>query len=264
MPKKKKITTHQLKHDAFVDGYHRLAERVIKRKESILRYTIRAGMAVVLLAGAYLGNSVLQSRAERSLSNALGIINADVGTTPSADPSRKHFATDEERYKAALDAFRPLATKWYYALSGHRDLARYYFAISQLHLDPAAGQTALEKIAESGSSANRMAKFSLAEHYGATGKYQEAEARYRNLAQDPGDLPKSPIQLALARTLNFEGKKSEAVELYVKLATDYRTEEDGRQAIEALASLDPAALDRVPPEPKLRPDTDRLAKYRKK
>lgn len=264
MPKKKKLTTHELKHDAFLDGYRRLAEWVIRKKDPIRRTGRRAAVVPLVIAGIYLGIHYWEARAARNLANAIEIINAEVGSTPSADPSRRHYATDDEKYNAALVAFRPLASKWYDRFSGRRDLARYYVAISQLHLDPAAGQAELRKIADSSLSEKRMARLSLAESYAATDRFDEAGALYQQLVQDPGDLPRAPIQLAWARTLSHAGKKTEAVDLYLKIATENRSEENGRQAIEQLALLDPAALDRVPPEPKAQGETDRLAKYKKK
>lgn len=263
LPKRKKLTTHSLKHDAFVDGYHRLAENLIRRKDSIRAFFLRGGVLVLLLAAVYGGNGLLQSRVEKNLATALGMINGDVGVAPSADPSRKHYTTQEEKYKAALDAFLPLATKWYYALSGRRDLAQYYVAVCRLHLDPAAGEAELKSLAEKKSSPGRLAKLSLAEHNLSAGKFSEAAALYRNLAEDPGEIPKGEVNLMLAKALAFDGKKAEAVDLYAKIATENRTGEDGRQAVNELALLDPAALDRVPPEPKAQPDTDRLAKYKK-
>ncbi len=264
MPKKKKLTTHQLKHDAFIDRYQRLAEWVIRRKAPIFKYSLRVIAILAVLGLILLAESRREVRAARKMAEAVEIFNADVGTTAPVDPTRKHFPSEEEKYKAALASFQSLSSKWYYYFIEGRDLARYYAAVCQLHLDASKGQEELKKFSGGRSSTARLASLALAESYAASGRFAESESLYRKLVNDPGELPKPPIELALARVLQYQGKTSDAVELCVRIATENRSEEIGRQAAEQLAQFEPSALERLPPENTARPPTDRLAKYKKK
>jgi TolA-binding protein len=83
-----------------------------------------------------------------------------------------------------------------------------------------------------------------------SGDYAGAEQLYRQLLNDLGDLPEADIKFALARSLEFQGNKKEAGDLYLTIATDYRDKDQGRNAIDRLAALDPSLLEKLPPEPK--------------
>ncbi|MCS6816006.1 MAG: hypothetical protein N0A16_04660 [Blastocatellia bacterium] len=241
--KKAKITARELKHDAFRDRYQRLAAWAKHHRRQILRTAMGIGALLVLVLGTVLFTAYRREGAEKAWAEAYEIFTAEVTSTPS-DSLRRTYASEEQKYREALDAFTRLAQKH----PSYRALAEYYAALCKLHLRQPEGKADLERLAEGKGQTARLARLALAEHLLATGDPAGAEKHYRRLLEDPGELPEAVLKLDLARSLELQGKTSEAVDLYVKIATDYRTEEVGRTARERLATLDPIALERVPQE----------------
>ncbi len=239
--KRVKITTRELKHDAFRDRYEHFAAWVKHHRRQIIRTAIGVFALLVLVIGTIAVTAHRQERAEKALAEAYEIFTAEVTSSPS-DPSRRTYSSEEQKYREAVDAFSQLARTY----PSYRDLAEYYAALCKLHLNPSEGRSALERLAEGKGQTARLARLAVAEHLLATGEAASAETHYRRLLEDPGELPEAPLKLGLARALESQGKKTDAVELYVKIATEYRTQDAGRTARERLADLDPAALERVP------------------
>jgi len=241
--KKVKITTHDLKHDAFRDRYERFAAWAKHHRRQILRTVTGISALLALALGTVLFTAYRRENAEKALAEAYEIFTAEVTSTPS-DSTRRTYASEEQKYREALEAFTRLAQKH----PSYRELAEYYAALCKLHLRQPDGRRDLERLAEGKGRTAQLARLALAEHLLAADDPAGAEKHYRRLLEDPGELPEATLKLGLARALELQGKKSEAVELYVKIATDYRTQDAGRTARERLADLDPIALERVSPE----------------
>lgn len=239
--KKVRITTRELKHDAFRDRYERFATWVKHHRRRIIRTSIGVFALLVLAIGTVVVTAYRRERAEKALAEAYEIFTAEVTSSPS-DPSRRTYSSEERKYRDAADAFSRLAQTY----PSYRDLAEYYAALCKLRFNPSEGQSDLERLAEGKGQTARLARLAVAEYLLATGAAASAEKHYRRLLEDPGELPEAPLKLGLARALEVQGKKTDAVELYVKIATEYRTHDAGRTARERLADLDPAALERVP------------------
>jgi predicted negative regulator of RcsB-dependent stress response len=262
MAKRKKLTTKELKHDRFRDWYEKQADWARQRRAAILRiiYRTAAGIAAILVI--VFGYSYWERTAERRLATAFDIFNAQVSDTPPADTSQRHYTTEDEKYRAALDAFKRVSDPWYYSLTDYAGTAAYYVAVCQIHVKPEEGKAALEKLANGSSTTARLARLALAEHLLTTG--DAAGALYQRLVDDPGDLPKARLQLELARALAAQQKKQEAVNLYLQIIREHKKEPIAREALTRLARLEPAALDQAPPEEEMQADTDVLARYKKK
>lgn len=239
--KKVRITTRELKHDAFRDRYEHFAAWVTRHRRQIIRTALGVFALLALVIGTVAVTAYRQERAEKALAEAYEIFTAEVTSSP-ADPGRRTYTSEEQKYRDARDAFSRLARTY----PSYRELAEYYAALCQLRLNPSEGQADLERLAEGKGHTARLARLAVAEHLLATGKAASAEKHYRRLLEDPGELPEAPLKLGLARALEVQGKKADAIELYVKIATEYRTHDAGRTARERLADLDPAALERVP------------------
>jgi len=241
--KKVKITARDLKHDAFRDRYEQFATWAKHHRRQILRTAVGIGALLVLVLGTMLFTAYRRESAEKTLAEAYEIFTAEVTSTPS-DSTRRTYASEEQKYREALQAFTRLAQKH----PSSRELAEYYAALCKLHLRQPEGKRDLERLAEGKGRTARLARLALAEHLLATNDPTGAERHYRRLLEDPDELPQAPLKLGLARALELQGKRSDAIDLYVKIATEYRTQDAGRTARERLATLDPVALERVPQE----------------
>lgn len=244
--KKVKVTTRELKHDRLRDEYEKVAEWALRHRQSLIRISLLIGVTVVLVSGVLLYLRYQQESAQQAFAQAYEIFVAEVTQTPSGDPTRRTYASEEQKYREALEAFTRVASRY----RSHREMATYYAAVCKIKLNQPEGKTELERLANAQTRSGRLARMALAEHLFAQGDYAGAEQHYRHLLTDPGEIPEADIRLALARCLEYQGKRQEAVDLYLKLATDHRDEDQGREAVERLAWLDPTALEKLPPESK--------------
>jgi predicted negative regulator of RcsB-dependent stress response len=261
---KHKIKAKELKHDPFQDWYMRQAEKVVEHRDPIVGTIKRIGLAILLIIVVTVGYNWWSARAERRLGEASDVFNAEVTATPPANAATRTFKTDEEKYRAAMEAYRRVSTSSLYSWTDYGDTAKYYEAVCQLHLNPTEGQSALENLAKDNSLTARLARVALAEHAIAKNDFGKAESLYKQLVDDPGPLPKPQLQLGLARTMELQGKKSEAVALYVQVAKDRLQEPEKAEAVARIAAIDPKALDQVPtPKPPEKPPSA-LDKYTKK
>jgi len=264
LPKKKKFRAKELKRDPFYEWYERRAEWARRHRAEIRRTVFTTVTMLVLLAVGVGGYSVWKMSAEKRLARAFDLFNAPVGETSATNSQlQPHFKTEEQKYRAALQAYKRVSDAWYYSFSEYGEQARYYVALCQLHLNAPEGEKLLEELAKGDTVTARLAQVALAEHFIASGEPARARELYRALVKDPGPLPAAQVKLALARALALEGKKEEAVALYVEVAKAEAQKPDGQEAILRLAELDPAALDEIP-QSSSTPPPDALARYRKK
>ncbi len=184
------------------------------------RIGIAAAAVVVLALGGYGLSRVLEareSRAQVQLGTGIDFFHAAVAADAGADPYDKGpnpvFPSEQAKYEAAAREFSAIA-------SGHgygkiSAVARYYLGLSQLRLGQREeGIKSLESVAS--SSRNRTVAF-LAQrvlantHYQA-GNYQGAQEILGRMVRDPKcDLPREELSLELARALEAQGRRDEAV-----------------------------------------------------
>ncbi|RMG55860.1 MAG: hypothetical protein D6723_01805 [Acidobacteria bacterium] len=264
MPKKKKFRAKELKRDPFYEWYEKRAEWARRHRAQIRQTVFIVGTILVLLAAGIGGYSLWKTTAEKRLARAFDLFNAPVGETSATNSQlQPRFKTEEQKYRAALQAYKRVSDAWYYRFSDYGEQAQYYVALCQLHLDAPKGEKLLEELAKGDTVTARLARVALAEHFIAKGEPARARELYEALVKDPGPLPLARVKLALARALALEGKKDDAVALYVEVAKAEAQKPDGREAILRLAELDPAALDEIPQEAST-PPPDALARYQKK
>jgi tetratricopeptide (TPR) repeat protein len=264
LSKRKKYRAKELRHDWFQDWYGRQAERARQHREPIRRTLMLTGLIIAVIVVTTSSYVLWKGRAERRLAEAYDIFSAEVTENPPANATARTFKTEPEKYWAALEAYRRVSTSSLYGFSDYDERAEYYEAVCRLRLNQPEGQTMLEALAKDGSTTGHLARLALAEHFVSRGEPARAETLYRELVNDPGQLPKPQLQLGLARALALQGKKSEAVNLYLEVARQWAEQPERTEAIARLTELDPSALDQLPTGPASATPRDALAKYKKK
>lgn len=171
----KRITRKNLKSDKFAEEVSTIWDWMAEHKDEVIRYGAIA-LAVLLVAGGIFYYIRYQAgvRAD-ALAAALRVDNANVGG--QAQPGMMQFATQDEKDKAWVKAFTDVAVKYHGTQEG---------AIAEMYLASAE--------ADKGSLAN-------------------AEKRYREIIDSAPKPYNSMAQMALAQTLNAEGKTDEAEKL---------------------------------------------------
>jgi predicted negative regulator of RcsB-dependent stress response len=125
------------------------------------------------------------------------------------------FRTEEARYKAAAREFSSVASAW--GVSKLAVIARYYQGLTQMRLGQK--EEALRSLeAVRNNTRDRtvayLARQVIAEHYIETGNPKGAREILEEMIKDPQcALPKSMLQLDLARALEGLGKRDEAIKI---------------------------------------------------
>ncbi len=184
---------------------------------------IAAGVVgVILIAlGMYFGAQYMEDRQLRSqdqLARGMDFYHARIDPAATDDPYAKGgeplFPTEESRYKAAAKEFTEVASSGPATLAV---MARYYLGLTQLQL----GQKdkairALEEVSSNTSSRTvaYLAKKVLANQYTETGNSKGAVELLEGMIKDPQcELPRVALQLDLARALEAQGKRDQAVKV---------------------------------------------------
>jgi hypothetical protein len=241
------ISPQQLKHDPLMDQYLKTSAWVKPRSKTILIAlgAIAAVIALVFLYQWYSNRST--EKAGNAFLEALKIDGAVVSDPlpPSLPVGQKAFKTEEEKNRAAVEAFEKLARDY---PSQYGEVGTYYAAVRQLKLDGAKGEETLKRLAEKNSSISAQARLTLAERYETTGRQNEAIAEYQKLKAAPGAVPVDLIEFNMARTYEAMGKTQEAVELYFNVASHNREKPTAvnNEALTRLTLLDPARADKLP------------------
>jgi hypothetical protein len=258
---KGQVTAQQLKHDPLMDKYVETSGWVKERSRPILLGLIAVA---VLLAGFFGVRAFMNSRAERAgnaLAEAFAIDQAPVANPKPANVSPA-FTTEEEKNKAAYEAFTKVANEY---PSQYGDLARYMAAVRQFNFDAAKAEATLGELAGKNSPVSAQARFALAERYEATDRLKEAVAELQKLKASPGDLAPAVIDLSLAEAYEATGEKQKAVDIYFDLAAQFQGKPSalGSRAMTRLSILDPARVEQLPdpskndPRSKLAPEVIR-------
>ncbi|NLV31160.1 MAG: tetratricopeptide repeat protein [Acidobacteria bacterium] len=188
--------------------------------ENKARIGVAAAAVVLLAVGAYGVSRYLgarEARAQVQLGKGIDFFHAAVEADAGADPYAKGpnpvFPGERAKYEAAAREFSAIA-------SGHgygkiAVVARYYLGLSQLRLgQEAEGIKSLESAASDSRnrSAGFLAKRVLAHTYYDSGNYQGAQEILSQMIRDPKcDLPREELSLELARALEAQGRRDEAV-----------------------------------------------------
>lgn len=211
-----RLTRKELKTDEIAEKAFDLWQWVTVNKTMV----IRVGAAVVVIGLAWLGYSLYSSSQatarQAALAKALHLDEATVGAT-NDQPTAAHFATEDEKNKAAQAAFADVAAHYRGSQEG---------AIAEMYLAGAAAEkgdmTQAEQrfqgvIDNAPKNYAALATVSLAQLLGSEGKIDQAEKLLRNLMTHPtSTVSKDSAQLALAQIL-AKTKPEEARKLLAEL-----------------------------------------------
>jgi tetratricopeptide (TPR) repeat protein len=213
----KRTERHHLKQDEFVHSLETGMEWFRENQRIVVNVALVVIGAGLLLGGLYIYRG-RQSDASRALvSQALEQFHGTVGSAaPSPDsPNGPHFATDEERYRAALERFQKIAAEFSGYESGRQ--ARYYEGLCQAGLsDFDAAESSLQFL-RSGKHdlLYFLASRALAGVKGDRADYTGAADIFRTLVEDKDDpLPKDYLLFQLAKTEERGGNLEEARRYY--------------------------------------------------
>ncbi len=195
------------------------------------RREIVAGVvALALIVGAVGGYSIwrnrLEGRAAALLADAQAVTETRVG--PPADPDAPQaspsFPTERARSQAALTKFKLAADS--YPSTDAGILARYLEASTRMTLGfPEQAATAYQQVIDAAGTSSlygRMARLGLAEAQAQTGKYNDAIATFKQLAEQPnGDLPLDAILMQLGRAYRDAGQVAEARQTFGRIVQEF-------------------------------------------
>lgn len=181
--------------------------------------------AAVLAVGGYLGLDYLQARDQKiqqQLAKGLDLYHARIDPAAVDDPYAKGpeplFRTESAKYQAAIKEFSAVDAR--YAAGKLGVAAKYYLGLCYLQL----GQTnealrALEEVRNNSKdrTLGYLAKKVLARYYLSTKNYIASQDLLDAMIRDPQcDLPKDDLNLDLARILEAQGKRDEALKILRK------------------------------------------------
>jgi tetratricopeptide (TPR) repeat protein len=213
---------HQLKQDRLAATTAETITWASEHRRKIINIAAFAGIALIAVAGVFWFLRHREQQASAGLAAALEIYNAPIRPEGMPEnPQVKSFASDQERAKASVEAFKPLVEKYSSSRSGQ--MARYFLGLSLQDLgNNAEAEKELKGAAGSrNSDVASMSKFALASLYRNTNRTTDAINSYKDLAEHPSvTVPKATAQLELASLYESTQQKQEAAKLYEQIAKD--------------------------------------------
>ncbi len=204
------------------DPVHHAMVRLLEllRDRSKLISAVVVGVILIAL-GMYFGAQYLEDRQLRSqdqLARGMDFYHARIDPAASDDPHAKGgeplFRTEEAKYKAAAKEFTEVASSGPSSLAV---MARYYLGLTQLQLGQKDEAIRLLEAVRNNTSSRTiayLAKKVLANQYTETGNSKGAVELLEGMIQDPQcELPRVALQLDLARALEAQGKRDQAVKV---------------------------------------------------
>lgn len=226
-------------------------------------YIIGALIVLAVIVGiiySWTGRS--NAAAQEALGKAIEISQRRVtDTPPQAGSPEKTFKTEKERAEAAVAAFQGVADKFGGDVG---QKAKYLAAVNRLTIDRNAAIADLEELSKASGEVGSLAKFALAQTRVSDGRTDEAVALYQELAamSDPV-VAKETINFELAKLLEKQGKKADAVALLFNIVKTASEQKDGdgksvpltptaQNAKDKLKELDPEKAKEIPePAPEM-------------
>lgn len=176
--------------------------------------------AIVLIAviGTVVYNWTKRGDAEgqAALAKAIETSTAPINANAVAGSTAKSFKSETDRATAAVKEFEAVAAKFGGSVS---EKAKYFAATSKLAIDRNSAIGELEALSKGSGEVATLAKFALAQAKAGDGKADEALALYRELAGLKDSIvAKDTVNFQIAKILEKQGKKDEAVEAYFQIA----------------------------------------------
>jgi predicted negative regulator of RcsB-dependent stress response len=164
-------TRKNLKTDKFAQEVSQTFDFLSEHRTESIRYGSIGLAVIVLAAGIYFYRGHQQTVREEALAQAIRVDDATVGATVS--PANLHYNTEEEKTKARQKAFGDIAAKY------------------------------------RGTQEGSIAALTLAADAADAGKLDEAEKRYKDIADSAPKVYAALAKLSLAQVYSAEGKVAE-------------------------------------------------------
>jgi tetratricopeptide (TPR) repeat protein len=210
-------TRHALKKDKFAQAAASSASWVGEHRSGVLRWTIIAVVAVVIVIGGLVTWSMRSAAANSALGAAMDIYNAPLAE-PGLPTGTGVYATSAERARAANQKFLAVANQYGWMKQG--EMAHYFAGITYQDLGQ-NGQAETELKSASGSwdrNLADLAKLALANLYHQTNRDSQAIDLYNQVIAKPSTtVPAAVAQLNLADLYAAEGKLDQARALWAKV-----------------------------------------------
>jgi len=208
----------QLKHDSFTDTARETVAWTVEHRTKLIYAGIAAAVVLCIYLGYWYSTTYHDDDASAGLGRGVQIYNAPLRAAGEpAQPGVESYDSVKARASAARQQFQEVVEKYGHTNSGH--IARYFLGLTDEDMgDTAAAERELKEVAGSrDQDFAALAKFALASLYRNTGRGDEAEKMYKDLADHPAaTISKSQAQLELA-AMYEEKKPDEAKKLYQQI-----------------------------------------------
>lgn len=228
-------TRHALKKDKFAQAAASSASWVNVHRSTVVRWSITAAVALVVVIGGLIFSSVRSSQANDALGAAMDIYNTPLAV-PGEPAQSDTYATAADRAKAANTQFVSVADKYGWTRQGK--MARYFAGITDQELgQTASAESALQSVADSWDrNLANLAKVALAGIYQQTGRDSQALDLYNQIIAKPSTTVSAAVaQLDLAEMYAAEGKRDQARTLWAKVQDSDKEGAAGQIAAQKLA-----------------------------
>lgn len=217
-------TRHALKQDRFALAAKSSASWVGEHQTAVVRWSIGAGIVLILAIGGVVFWNIRSSAANAALGAAMDVYTSPLAT-PGAPPEPDAYTTSEARAKEANREFVAIAHDYSWLPAGAK--ARYFAGLTYEEIGQNGdAESELKSVA---SSSNRnianLAKLALAGLYQQTNRSDEGIDLYQELIAKPSvTVPASVAQLQLADLYASKGNVNQARVLWAKVRD---TDKDG-------------------------------------
>ena len=224
-----RLTRHELKQDEFKQSLDQLEQFMAAHLKEIVTVAILAIVVVGSAVGMkyYLGEQ--EANANLDLAAALRTFQAYVGNvTPGSLPAgTESYPTTTDRYKAALLKFNAIGAKYrLFPRPKAVGIALYHAGLCESFLGNSAA--AINTLQEASRDRDReiatLAQLALADEFLKTGRTQEAQRIYQNLADHPTlTVPRASALMAMADSLK-SSQPARARQIYDQIRKEYGSE----------------------------------------
>lgn len=218
-----RISRRELKKDEFAAEVSKTYQFFQERRAFLTRYGAVAAVVVALALGGYWLYQNRKQHARADLSHAVRLLFAD---QPEAGMS---FTDAKSRDAAAEKELSGVAQKYSRLEEGR--LALYYLGVAEDRLGKtdAAIRDLRQVAGKNDDKIAPLARYAMAGIYAKSGKADEAEKLYRELAARPTEsVPKATAELALADLLS-SSQPAEARKILEELSKNTLSDPTGAQ-----------------------------------
>ncbi|MBK9165300.1 MAG: hypothetical protein IPM21_15610 [Acidobacteria bacterium] len=226
---------------------HRIEEagKVFEGKGRTILYGIGALAVLGIIIAVFVQwNNRSQAAAQTALGKGIEIMQAQVTDVPPlAGSTEKTYKTQRERAEAAIAEFESVAREHGGAAA---EKAKYFAAVNRLYVDREMALSELEAMAAGSGEVATLATFASAQARFDAGQFDLAAAHYRKLSTGDGTIiPLDTIKLELGNTLEKQGNKEEAVNIFFEIAKTASEAKDKEGKSIPLSSAALEAKDRL-------------------